>query len=395
MNGPLQGVRVLDLTRVLAGPFCTMQLADMGAEVIKIERPGVGDDSNIYGPFKNGQSSYFMYLNRGKKSIELNFKNPEAVIIFKKLVEKSDVVVENFKPGVVDKLGIGYRELKEVNPKIVYASISGFGQYGPYREKPAYDLVAQAMGGLMSITGFPENPPTRVGSSIGDVSAGLYAAFGIMLALYNREKTGKGQYVDVAMMDSVFSFCESNIVRYTIGNILPTRVGSRHPLSAPFDLYKAKDGYVVIAVANETLMDKLCHVMDKPELHVDPRFETDAKRSENAQELKTIIEQWLGNYTVKEAVQILLENSIPSSEVLNIAEVCNDPQVAAREMLIEIEHPIAGKIKIPGNPVKLSETPCEIKKPAPLLGQHNEEVLKELLGYDEAYIKKLKEEHVI
>ncbi|MEL7566595.1 MAG: CoA transferase [Dehalobacterium sp.] len=395
MDGPLKGIRVLDLTRVLAGPFCTLQLADMGAEVIKIERPEYGDDTHFFGPFKNGESGYFIMLNRGKKGITLDFKKPKAVEIFKKMVEHADVVVENFKPGVMNKLGIGYEELKKINPRIIYAAISGFGQYGPYWERPGYDIVAQAMGGLMSITGFPDNPPTRVGSSVGDLSAGIYGALAIMMALYAREKTGKGQLVDIALMDAIFSFCETNVVRYTIGNIIPKRVGSRHPLSAPFDIYQAKDGYVVIAVANEPLMEKLFDLMGKPELHLDPRFETDAKRSEHDQELKEIIETWLSQYTVGQAVEIMLTHAIPSSPVLTIPQVCADPHINAREMLVEIDHPIAGRVKIPGTPMKLAETPAHVTGTAPTLGQHNEEILTELLGCNKDTVRQLQEEGVI
>lgn len=395
MGGVLQGIRVLDLTRVLAGPFCTLQLADMGAEVIKIERPQFGDDTHFFGPFKNGASGYFIMLNRGKKGITLDFKKPQAVEIFKEMVKQADVVVENFKPGVMDKLGIGYEELKKINPRIIYAAISGFGQYGPYWERPGYDILAQAMGGLMSITGFPDNPPTRVGSSVGDLSAGMYGALAIMMALFSREKTGKGQLVDVALMDSIFSFCETNVVRYTVGGIIPGRVGSRHPLSAPFDIYQAKDGYVVIAVANESLMAKLFKLMGKAELHQDPRFETDAKRSEHDQELKVVIEAWLADYTVEQAVAAMLAQGVPSSPVFTIPQVCNDPHLAAREMLVEIEHPVAGKVLIPGNPMKLSETPAAVSGTAPTLGQHNREVLASLLGYDADRVTKLERSGII
>lgn len=382
MSRPLDGIRVLDLTRVLAGPFCTLQLADMGAEVIKIERPQFGDDTHFFGPFKNGESGYFIMLNRGKKGITLDFKKPKAVEIFKEMVKQADVVVENFKPGVMDNLGIGYEELKKVNPRIIYAAISGFGQHGPYWDRPGYDILAQAMGGLMSITGFPENPPTRVGSSVGDLSAGMYGALAIMMALFSRERTGTGQLVDVALMDSIFAFCESNVVRYTMGGVIPGRVGSRHPLSAPFDIYQAQDGYVVIAVANEPLMAKLFTLMGKPELHRDPRFETDAKRSEHDQELKLIIEAWLADYTVDQAVAAMAAQGVPSSPVFTIPQVCADPHLAARDMLVEIEHPVAGKVLIPGNPMKLSATPADVRGTAPTLGQHNEEVLASLLGYD-------------
>ena len=250
MNKALSGIRVLDFTQVLAGPFCTMNLADFGAEVIKIEKPGTGDGSRIFGPFINGQSGYYTLVNRGKKGVAIDLKKGRDIIY--EMVRNCDIVVENFKPGVMEKLGYSYEQLKKVNPEIIYCSISGFGQDSPMRDLPAYDIVAQGMSGMMSITGYPNTPPARVGSSLGDVSAGLYAVTGILLALYNRERTGQGQYVDIAMLDSVFAFIETNVVRHTIGGVHPTRVGARHPLSAPFDIYRCKDAHVIIAVASDT-----------------------------------------------------------------------------------------------------------------------------------------------
>lgn len=390
MKRPLDGIRVLDLSRVLAGPYCTMLLADMGAEVIKIERPETGDDSRFFSPFKDGESGYYIFLNRGKKSITLNLREPEAVAVFKDLVKISDVVVENFKPGVVEKLGIGYSELKRVNPRIVYASISGFGQDGPFAHRPAYDIVAQAMGGLMSITGYPEVPPTRAGNSLGDVTSGLFTAYGILLALFHRERSGDGQYVDVAMMDSIFSFLENNVMRYLFSGVVPTRIGSRHPISAPFDIYQAKDGYVVIAVANDALFKRFAEAIGKPELALDERFVTDPQRLAHQQELKEIIEEWTREQAVEEVVEYLNGFSIPSSPVLDIAQVCAHPQIQARRMLVEIEQPGLGPIKVPATPVKLSETPAVVTGPAPALGEHNQEVLETLLRYSAVRIEHLK-----
>ncbi len=378
MGKPLAGIRVLDLTRVLAGPFCTMQLADMGAEVIKIERPGTGDDSRYFGPWKNGESSYYILVNRGKKDITLNFREPQAMELFNGLVSQADVVVENFKPGVTKKLGLDYETLKKHNPSLVYASISGCGQYGPYSARPGYDIVAQAMGGLMSITGYPDEPPARAGSSIADISAGLYAATAIAAALYRRERTGEGDYIDVSLLDSIFAFCETNIVRYTIGGVVPQRVGSRHPLSAPFDIYRASDGYVVIAVANEVLMERLFQLIGKPELHKDPRFETDAKRSIHDKELKVILEEWLQAYTVAEAVDLLLTKAIPASPVLSIPEICQDPQIAARHMLVDVQQPKAGRVQITGTPMKFASSADDDFSPAPQMGQDNYEVFGRL-----------------
>lgn len=375
MQRPLEHIKVLDFTRVLAGPYCTMLLADMGAEVIKIEKPGTGDDTRGFGPYQNNESGYFMFLNRGKKSIELNLKSNESIELLKELIKEADVVIENFRPGVMKKLGLDYEKVKQLNPGIIYASISGFGQYGPYSARPAYDLVAQAMGGLASITGHPQQPPTRVGSSIGDMSAALYTAYGIMVALFHRQRTGEGQYIDVAMVDSIFSLLESNVMRYTIEGTVPERIGSRHPISSPFDIFKAQDGYIVIAVANDSLFKRLCSIMGRPELEQDERFCKDALRTKHVDELKLIIEDWLQAYTVEEAVEMMNNGGVPSSPILNIQEICEDDHIAVREMLVELEHPIAGKTKILGNPVKFSKTPAIINKPSPSLGEHTDEIL--------------------
>lgn len=371
MGQSLEGIKVLDFSRVLAGPYCTMLLADMGAEVIKVEKPKTGDDTRQFGPFQNGESAYFMFLNRGKKSIEVDLKEEDDRNKLMELIKDVDVIVENFRPGVMKRLGLDYETLKCVNERLVYCSISGFGQYGPFKERPAYDLVAQAMGGIASITGYPDSPPTRTGASIGDMSSALFAAYGIMVALFDRERTGKGQAVDVAMLDSIFAFLEHNVMRYTSEGIVPERIGNRHPISAPFDVYESKDGYVVIAIANDSLFARLCQLMNKTELLDDERFKTDLRRGENERALKVIIEEWLSEYTAEEAVELINKAGIPSSTILNIAEISESEHIRMREMLVEIEHPVAGKVRIPGNPVKLSRTPVEIKDPSPSLGEHN------------------------
>lgn len=381
MNRPLENIRVLDFTRVLAGPYCTMLLADMGAEVIKIERPESGDDTRHFGPYKNEESGYFIYLNRGKKSIAIDLKTEKGIEIIKSLVEKSDVLVENFRPGVMKKLGLDYETLKKINPSLIYTSISGFGQYGPYSQRAAYDIIAQAMGGMMSITGYDDTPPTRTGSSLGDMSAALYAAYGTMVALFHRQQSGEGQLIDVAMVDSIFSLLESNIMRYTINEELPTRIGSRHPISSPFDVYACMDGYIVIAIANDSLFLRLCHLMGEPELSEHPKFKTDPLRKINENELKGRIEEWSKQYSVSTVVSKANEAGIPCSPILNIEEICEDDHISVREMLVEIEHPIAGKVKIPGHPVKFSSTPAVIKNPSPSLGEHTDEVLQTILGY--------------
>lgn len=379
MRQPLEGVKVLDFSRVLAGPYCATLLADMGADVIKVERPKFGDDSRHFGPFQNGESAYFELFNRGKKSIALNLKDEKDLEMTKKLIKKADVIVENFRPGVMKKLSLDYENVKALNPGIIYTSISGFGQYGPYSQRPAYDLVAQAMGGMTSITGHPDNPPTRVGSALGDMSGALYGALGTMVALFHRERTGEGQHVDVAMMDTIFTMLETNVLRYTISGENPGRIGSRHPISTPFDIYQAKDGYIVIAVANDTLFKRLCEVIDREDLITDPRFITDPLRTKHEEELKEIIENYLAHFTVKQAEEIIgIKAGIPCSKINTIEDVVSDEHSKMREMIFEVDHPRAGKMTMVGNPIKFSKTPPQVKKVAPALDEHRDEVLERL-----------------
>ena len=374
----LAGIRVLDFSRVLAGPYCTMLMADLGAEVIKVEKPSTGDDTRLFGPYQNGESAYFALLNRGKKSIALDLKNPEHIAHIKALVKEVDVVVENFRPGVMEKLGLGYETLKGINPSIVYTSISGFGQYSPYSQRPAYDLVAQAMGGMSSITGHPDTPPTRTGNSLGDMSAALYAAYGTMVALFHKERTGEGQLVDIAMVDSIFAMLETNVLRYTIDGINPERIGSRHPISTPFDIYKTKDNYVVIAIANNSLFKKLCIAIGMEELIHDSRFVTDDSRTKYEQDLKIILEDWLVQHTTMEVEDILSTHGIPCSRINTIKDIVEDEHIKVREMLVDVEHPTAGNMVLVGNPVKLSATPHQIGKVTPTLGQHTDEIIGKL-----------------
>lgn len=390
MNKALEGIRVLDFTQVLAGPFCTMNLADFGAEVIKIERPGAGDGSRIFGPFKNGQSGYYTLVNRGKKGITLDLKKGKDIIY--DMVKSCDIVVENFKPGVMEKLGYSYEQLKAINPRIIYCSISGFGQVSPLRDLPSYDIVAQGMSGMMDLTGYPDALPARVGSSLGDVSAGLYAVTAILLALYNRERTGEGQQVDIALLDSVFAFIETNIVRHTIGGAHPTRVGARHPLSAPFDLYKCKDGMVIIAVASDPHFAKLCELIGQPDLCKDPKFDSDPHRSVNDVELKEILEAFFKDYTVDEAMDMMMQRGIPCGPLCSVDQACQNPSIREREMLVEIDQPGMGKIEVTGNPMKLYGTPADPKHPAPLLGQHTKEVLHDVFGYSDEQISAWEEQ---
>ena len=392
---PLENVKVLDLTRVLAGPYASMMMADFGAEIIKIESPKTGDDSRAFGPFVGGESAYFMSLNRGKRSITMNLKSPKAQELFKKMVKKVDVVLENYRPGTMEKFGLGYEEIKKINPNIIYTACSGFGHTGPYSKKPAYDVIVQGMGGIMSITGQENGAPTRVGASVGDLTAGLFAVIGTLTALYNREKTGVGQKVDVAMLDCQVAILENAISRYLVNGVAPGPIGNRHPSITPFEAFQAKDGYVIIAVGNDRLWKKFCDLIGRQELIGDERFITNAKRTENQKQLKGILDTIFPAKTVDEWLEAIDGAGIPCGPINKIDRVMKDPQVLAREMIVEVDHPVAGKFKMPGIPIKLSETPGEIESPSPLLGQHTEEILNELLGLSKEDVAKLKEEGVL
>lgn len=394
-EGALSGVTVVDLTRVLAGPYCSMMLADMGADVIKVEMPGKGDDSRAHYPQINGESAYYMNLNRNKRSMTLNLKSPEGKEILRHLVEKADIILENYRPGVMEKLGLGYEDLKKVNPGIVYGCVSGFGHYGPYSQRPGYDIIGQAMGGLMSTTGWPGGEPTRSGTALSDVMGGISLAVGVLAAYINKQKTGVGQLVDVALVDSIVSTLEIINQIYLVTGRIPERIGNRYEASYPYDSFKAKDGSLVIGCGNDKLFKLLSSLMGQPELCGDPRFDTNISRVKHHAELKPIIEEWLKDYDTETAVQMILDAGVPAGPIYNIKQVTEDPHIAgAREMFVEMEHPVAGKMKITGNQVKLSETPVQFKAPAPLLGQHTDEILRELLHMDEAEIQELKEKNV-
>jgi CoA:oxalate CoA-transferase len=395
MDKPLQGIRVLDLGHVLAMPFCTMQLADLGAEVIKIERPIKGDDSREFGPFIKGESAYFISINRNKKSLTLDLKKEKGKAIFKELVKISDVVGENYRPDTMQKLGLSYEDLKKINPKIIYASICGFGHKSVYQERPGYDVIAQATGGIMAITGQADGPPTRVGSSIGDIFSGSFATIAILAALRVREKNGEGQQIDISMMDAVVSILENAIVRYTVTGEIPKRTGSRHPSIAPFDVFEAKDGWFVIGVGNDTLWEKFCKIINKEELIRDSRFISNELRSNNYDQLKSILNEWSREVTVEEAVNLLMKAGVPVGEVNTVDKIINDPNIKLREMIVEVNQSKAGKVKIANTPLKLSKTPAKIEIASPLLGQHTDELLNDLLGYTQEKIDKLRESGII
>ncbi|MCF6466050.1 CaiB/BaiF CoA transferase family protein [Clostridium sp. Cult2] len=392
-KGLLDGIVVLDLTRVLAGPYCSMLLADMGATVIKIEIPRKGDDSRAFGPFLNGESTYYMNLNRNKLGVTLNLKTQEGKEIFKEMVKKGDVVLENYRPGTMEKLGLGYDTLKEINPSIVYGCISGFGHYGPYSQRAGYDIIAQAMGGLMSTTGWPGGKPTRTGTAMGDVLGGLGCAIGVLAAVINKMKTGEGQKVDVALVDSVVSSLEIITQIYLASGRIPERIGNRYESAYPYDSFKAKDGDVIIGCGNQKLFVLLCEAMEMPELLEDDRFKENTDRVKNNEALKMIIEEWTSQFGIDEIVDMLLDKGIPSCPINTIDRVVKDPHIAgAREMFVEVEHPVAGKMKITGNHIKFDQKKVDIKVPAPTLGQDNYKIYGELLGLSEqdidSYIEK-------
>ncbi|MBU1108207.1 MAG: CoA transferase [Candidatus Riflebacteria bacterium] len=389
MAGPLTGIKVVDLTRVLAGPFCTMTLADLGAEVIKVEKPGSGDDSRAFGPHQHGESAYFMSINRGKKSLTLDLKSEKGREILLKLVTQADVLVENFKPGVMKKLGLDYETLSKINPRLIYCASSGFGQTGPYSSRPAYDLIIQGMGGLMSITGPDASLPTKVGSSIADIFAGVFSAIGILSALHARNSSGRGQMVDVAMLDCMVSILENAVARYTVSGIDPVPIGNRHPSIAPFASIKTSDGYINIACGNDSLWRKLCEIIGKPELAEEQRFLSNHSRCEHMPDLLPILNETMCRQSSTYWLELLEAGHVPAGPINSISQVLSDPQVLARNMLVELAHPVAGMIKVPGSPLKLSETPAEVKMPAPVLGQHNDEILQ-MLGYTNEQISEFK-----
>ena len=395
MTGPLKGIRVLDLTRVLAGPYATMLLSDLGAEVIKIEQPGVGDEARNFGPFKNDISLYFMSVNRGKKSLPLNLKAPQGVEIFLKLVKQSDILVENFRPGAMKKLGLDYESLKADHPSLIYAACSGFGQTGPYAQRRAYDMIIQGMGGIISITGEPGRPPVRVGTSISDLTAAMFTTIGILSALHHCHQTGEGQFVDVAMLDSMVAILENAIVRYFATNEPPQPLGSRHPAITPFEAFESADGHIIIAIGNDALWAKFCEHVNRPDLITDERFRTNALRTANHEQLFPIIAEIMCQHTTEMWIEALDAIGVPCGPINTIDKVVNHPQVLAREMIAKVEHEITGSVKVPGIPIKLSKTPGRIDAPAPSLGEHTMEILTGLLGMAEEEVNLLKAEGVV
>ena len=378
MNGPLKDLLVVDLTRVLVGPYCTMILSDLGARVIKIEAPEIGDDSRGFGPFIEDYSAYFMSLNRGKESIALNLKNEDDKKIFEKILAKADILVENFKPGTLEKWGFGWNEVSKKYPKLIYASASGFGQTGPLKELPAYDMVVQGMGGLMSVTGHPNSEPTRVGTSIGDITAGLFTAIGINAALYDRQKTGKGTFIDVSMLDCQIAILENAIARYLSKNEIPEPMGSRHPSIAPFEAFKTKDSFLIIAAGNDKLFKSLCEVLEIPNIATDDMYKTNSLRSQNIDKLKLIIEDKLQHKNTDEWIKVMENLKIPCGPIFNIKQAVENPQIKERNMIVKSFHKKIGEFKSAGNPIKMSTYKDEkTRGDIPDLDEHRDKILKE------------------
>jgi len=375
-TGPLERLLVVDLSRVLAGPYCTMVLADLGARVIKVEVPETGDDARHFGPFANGKSAYFMSLNRGKESIALDLKDPEDRKVFEALVQKADVLVENFRPGTMDKLGYGWNALRTLNARLIYAAVSGFGHSGPYSQRAAYDMVVQGMGGIMSVTGYPGSGPTRVGTSVGDITAGLFGLGGILAAVIDRQRTGKGMMVDVGMLDCQVAILENAIGRYLADGDIPGPLGARHPSITPFEAFRTKDGYIIAAAGNQTLWRKLCGALNRRDLAEDPDFETNHLRTQNHARLKDEIEETLATKESGTWLEIIGAAGVPCGPINNIAQVIDDVHVQARNMIIRSHDPTAGDVRMAGNPIKLSGFNDPRERPAaPELDADREAIL--------------------
>lgn len=392
----LDGMKVLDLTRVMAGPYCTMVLGDLGADVIKIERSEGGDDTRHMGPYANGESVNFMMINRNKRSLTLDLKSEKGKQVFMKLAEEADVIVENFRPGVVKKLGLDFDSVKEINPGIIYCSISGYGQTGPYSHKGGFDIMAQGMTGLMDMTGEPNGRPVKAGIAMNDISAGVTAVYSVLAAYIHKLKTGQGQFVDISLVESGLAWSVWESASYFGAGTVPQRSGSRHRVNAPYQAYQTKDGYVLVGGANQRSWEKFCNsVVNKPEWITDPRFESGADRISNVDELEKEIEAVLTQETTDYWVDKLDQAGVPGGPIYSYDQTLNDPHILARNMVQEFEHPVAGKMKTLGIPNKLSLTPGQIRRPAPTLGQHNEEILKEKLNLSDDEINQLKADKVI
>jgi crotonobetainyl-CoA:carnitine CoA-transferase CaiB-like acyl-CoA transferase len=395
MTLPLEGLRVLDLTRALAGPFCAQMLGDMGADVLKVEQPGVGDNARGWGPpFQGGESSYFLSVNRNKRSLALNLRDERGAEVLRRLVLQSDVLLENFVPGTLDRLGFSYETCRALKPNLIYCSISGFGQIGPERERAAYDQVVQGLGGIMSITGEVGGPPMRVGIAIADIMAGMFAAYAVQVALYHRERTGVGQMIDTSLLDGQLAMMTYQAGRYFAIGEAPHSSGNQHPTIVPYGVYRASDAYFNLAVGTEDLWRRFCVALELEPLRADPRFATNRDRLAHRDQLNALLEPLFAARTIDEIQALMDQASVPCGAVRDLHGVFTDPQVAALGLIESLEHPTAGAIKLVGPPYRLSETPPSVRLPPPLLGQHTDEVLREL-AYDDAAIEALREARVV
>ena len=397
MAGPLDGIKILDLTWVLSGPYASMVLCDLGAEVIKLERPPGGDVARTTLPLINGESGYFFSINRGKKSISIDLTQDEGKELFLRLIDTVDVLMENFTPGSMDGLGLGYETLHERNPRLVYAATSGFGQTGPDRLRPALDIVVQGMGGVMSITGHPGGPPTRPGLSLGDIAAGLFTAIGVLAALRERDRSGEGQLVDVSMLDCQVAILENAFMRYFVTGEAPQPLGTRHPAATPFQAFPTKDGYMVLAVSwgVENQWELFCALIGTPDLINDERFDTPHARTANHAELEPLLNEALAKRTTAEWLKEFDTIGLPCGPLNDIPAAAEHPQIKAREMLVEVEHPVIGTLPLANSPLKLSRTPAGIKGPSPAMGEHTDDVLRELLGLSDEELARLRAAEVV
>jgi crotonobetainyl-CoA:carnitine CoA-transferase CaiB-like acyl-CoA transferase len=391
----LKGVRVLDLTRVLAGPYCAMLLGDMGAEVIKVEEPGKGDDTRGWPPFAGGESTYFMSVNRNKKSITLNLKAPEGREILKKLAKKSDVLLENFRTGTMEKLGLGYATLSKLNPRLVYCAMSGFGESGPESHRGGYDLIVQAESGVMDLTGFPDGPPVKVGNSIADLVAGMSGAHGVTLALLARHRTRRGQKVEIAMLDVMASLLTYQAGMYLNAGRTPARRGNEHPSIVPYEVFKAADGYLALGVANNSLWERCCAALERPDLAKDPRYATEASRVENRATLVPLLNQVLAARSGEDWMKRLEAVGVPAGRIRTVPEVCESEHLRARGMLVALPHVKAGTVKMMGVPIRLHATPGKARTAAPVLGRDTDAVLTRVLGLRRADVQRLRKTGVL
>jgi formyl-CoA transferase len=396
LPGPLDGIRVLDLTRVVAGPYCSMFLGDLGAEVVKVEQPGFGDDTRGWGPpFTGGESAYYLCINRNKQSITLDLKSIEGVELLRQMTEVADVVIENFRPGTMERLGLGEQELRQSNPRLIYASLTGFGADGPMSDWPGYDLIVQAWGGLMSITGTPEGEPVKVGVAIVDLVAGLMLGKAITAALFARERLGLGQRIDTSLLEAEVASLINVGSNYLISGKIPSRWGNAHPNIVPYQNFKTADGYFVLGVASETIWRRFCPAIGRPDLTEDSRFADNAKRVENRTALIALLTEIFLSHTNQTWLKLFNDAEIPCAPVQTVDQVFQSPQVLHRDMLVGVEHPTAGKVPMAGVPVKFSLTPASVRLPPPLLGEHNRQVLKGWLDMSDEAIEELKRKKIV